>query len=94
MLCQCYIRVLYKDGNLSQGTKKKVRDSRRFEIAKLEIARQILPSEGLNAEGTDVLFEIARYSRETPLYVLIANIYTPITCYTDECVKELSSFEI
>ena len=54
---------------------KKIRDNGKFEIAKFEIARQILPSESLNAEGTDVfvrdsaIFEIAHVrDSETPLY--------------------------
>ena len=48
-----------------KGTKKK------FEIAKFQITRQILPSEGLNAEGTDVfvrdsaIFEIAHVRDST-----------------------------
>ena len=57
---------------------KKVRDSGKFAIAKLEIARQILPSEGLNAERTDVfvrdsvIFEIAHVrDSETLLYLFI-----------------------
>ena len=50
-------KVRDKDGNLSQGTKKK------FEIAGFEIAGQILLSETVNAEGTDVFVRDSECSR-------------------------------